>query len=103
MQVLKMKNRKATKLPLQNYRLEARVSPSLKNLFVRAAKIQGISLTDFIVATAKKEAESVLKSQSLIDLSLRDMYLLIETHSNNIEPNYKLKQAAIRFKSIKNS
>lgn len=98
-----MKNKKAAKLPLQNSRLEARASSTLKDLFVKAAKIQGISLTDFIVSTAKKEAESVLKSQSLLDLSLRDMSLLIETYSNNVEPNYKLKQAATRFKSIKNS
>ncbi len=98
-----MKSRKATKVPIQNSRLEARVSPGLKNLFMKAAKLQGVSLTDFIVATAKKEAESVLKSQSLIDLSLRDMSLLIETYSNNIEPNYKLKQATTRFKSTKNS
>jgi uncharacterized protein (DUF1778 family) len=98
-----MKNKKTIKLPPQNSRLEARVSPRLKNLFVRAAKIQGVSLTDFIVATAKKEAESVLKSQSLIDLSLRDMSLLVETYTNNVEPNAKLKAAATRFKSIKNT
>ncbi len=98
-----MKNKKTTKLITQHSRLEARVSPNLKNLFVRAAKIQGVSLTDFIIATAKKEAESVLKLQSLINLSLRDMSLLVENCVSNTEPTDKLKQAAIRFKSIKNN
>ncbi len=97
-----MKNKKITKLINQHSRLEARVSPNLKNLFVRAAKIQGVSLTDFIISTAKKEAESVLKLQSLINLSLRDMSLLVESCVSNTEPTNKLKQAAIRFKSIKN-
>jgi uncharacterized protein (DUF1778 family) len=98
-----MKNKKITKLINQHSRLEARVSPNLKNLFVRAAKIQGVSLTDFIISTAKKEAESVLKLQSLINLSLRDMSLLVENCVSNTEPTNKLKQAAIRFKSIKNN
>ena len=98
-----MKNKKTTKLITQNSRLEARVSPNLKNLFVRAAKIQGVSLTDFIITTAKKEAESVLKLQSLINLSLRDMSLLVENCFSNAEPTNKLKQAVIRFKSIKNN
>ena len=98
-----MKNKKITKLINQHSRLEARVSPNLKNLFVRAAKIQGVSLTDFIISTAKKEAESVLKLQSLINLSLRDMSLLVENCVSNTEPTDKLKQAAIRFKSIKNN
>ena len=70
-----MKSSKVSKTPSQNSRLEARVSPHLKKLFVRAAKIQGVSLTDFIVTTAKKEAESVLKLQTLINLSLKDMAL----------------------------
>jgi uncharacterized protein (DUF1778 family) len=101
--VIQMKNRKITKLSLQNSRLEARISPALKNLFVKAAKIQGVSLTDFIVTTAKKEAESVLKLQTLMNLSLRDMSLLVKTYAQNEEPNDKLKQAATCFKSIGNN
>ena len=95
-----MKSSKVSKAPTQNSRLEARVSPHLKKLFVRAAKIQEVSLTDFIVTTAKKEAESVLKLQTLINLSLKDMALLIKNCVSNEEPNNKLRQAAARFKSI---
>jgi uncharacterized protein (DUF1778 family) len=79
------------------------VSPNLKNLFVRAAKIQGVSLTDFIITTIKKEAESIIKLQSLINLTLRDMSLLFESCVSNAEPTNKLEQAAIRFNSIKNN
>lgn len=98
-----MKNKKLTKIVVQNSRLEARVSPQLKSLFVKAAKIQGISLTDFIITTAKKEAESVLKLQSLIDLSIQDISLLIKNSAINAEPKIKLAKAANRFKSIKNN
>ncbi|MBN8523227.1 MAG: DUF1778 domain-containing protein [Rickettsiales bacterium] len=95
-----MKSNKVSKTSSQNSRLEARVSPHLKKLFVRAAKIQGVSLTDFLVTTAKKEAESVLKLQTLINLSLQDMSLLVKSCVGNEEPNNKLRQAAARFKSI---
>jgi len=95
-----MKSSKVSKTPSQNSRLEARVHPNLKKLFVRAAKIQGVSLTDFIVTTAKKEAESVLKLHTLINLSLQDISLLIKSCIGNEEPNNKLRQAAVRFKSI---
>ena len=95
-----MKPSKVSKTSSQNSRLEARVSPHLKKLFVRAAKVQGVSLTDFIVTTAKKEAESILKLQTLINLSLKDMALLIKNCIGNEEPNNKLRQAASRFKSI---
>ena len=98
-----MKSSKVSKTPSQNSRLEARVSPHLKKLFVRAAKIQGVSLTDFIVTTAKKEAESVLKLQTLINLSLKDMALLVKNCVGNKEPNNKLRQAAARFKPISSS
>ncbi|HJK88205.1 MAG TPA: DUF1778 domain-containing protein [Candidatus Megaira endosymbiont of Mesostigma viride] len=94
-----MKSSKVSKTPSHNSRLEARVSPHLKKLFVRAAKVQGISLTDFIVTTAKKEAESILKLQTLINLSLKDMSLLVKNCVSNEEPNNKLRQAASRFKS----
>jgi len=95
-----MKSNKVSKTSSQNSRLEARVSSHLKKLFVRAAKIQGVSLTDFIVTTAKKEAESVVKLQTLINLSLKDMALLVKNCVGNEEPNNKLRQAAALFKSI---
>ena len=95
-----MKSNKVSKTSSQNSRLETRVSPHLKKLFVRAAKIQGVSLTDFLVTTAKKEAESILKLQTLINLSLKDMALLIKNCVSNEEPDNKLRQAAARFKSI---
>ena len=95
-----MKSSKVIKTSSQNSRLEARVSPHLKKLFVRAAKIHGVSLTDFLVTTAKKEAESVLKLQTLINLSLQDMSLLVKSCVDNEEPNNKLRQAAALFKSI---
>jgi len=95
-----MKSSKVSKTPSQNSRLEARVHPNLKKLFVRAAKIHGVSLTDFLVTTAKKEAESILKLQTLINLSLQDMSLLVKNCVSNEEPNNKLRQAAARFKSI---
>lgn len=101
-----MKTKKTTELFDNNNnhsaRLEARVSPELKNLFSKAAKMQGTSLTNFIVSSAKKEAEATFKQQTLIDLTLRDTVYLVESCLNDSFPNEKLKKAAKEFLKLPN-
>lgn len=84
-------------------RLEARIAPELKMLFTKAAEIQGTNLTNFIVASAKKEAETIIKENSLLSLTLRDMILLTQLAKEDSEPNAKLRAAANKFKSSLNS
>ncbi|WP_341754732.1 DUF1778 domain-containing protein [Candidatus Tisiphia endosymbiont of Dioctria rufipes] len=79
-------------------RLEARIAPELKQLFIKAAEIQGTNLTNFIVSSSKREAESIIKEHVLINLTLKDMTLFAQAVINNIEPNDKLKTAAGKFK-----
>jgi|GEM_PF-5897263 len=83
-------------------RLEARISPELKNLFSKAAKMQGTSLTNFIISSAKKEADATFKQQTLIELTLRDKIHLIESCINNSSPSEKLKKAAKEFLQLPN-
>ena len=45
-------------------RLEARISKAQKTLFVRAATVQGRSLTDFLIASVQEAAESSTAAQA---------------------------------------
>ncbi|MCC8369319.1 MAG: DUF1778 domain-containing protein [Rickettsia endosymbiont of Oxypoda opaca] len=83
-------------------RLEARVEPKLKNLFLEAAKMQGTSLTNFIIASAKKEAEATFRQQTLISLTLRDAINFIQKSADDSSPNKKLTKAATRFIQLNN-
>ena len=55
--------------PSKNERIAARVSKEHKSLFEHAARLQGLSLTDFMTHSAYEEALRVLK-QHKITLSL---------------------------------
>ncbi|MCC8377193.1 MAG: DUF1778 domain-containing protein [Rickettsia endosymbiont of Graphium doson] len=83
-------------------RLEARISPELKNLFSKAAKMQGTSLTNFIIASAKKEADATFKQQTLIDLTLQDKIHLIKNCINDSSPSEELQKAAKEFLKLPN-
>ena len=67
----------------QNARLEARVTPTLKNLLMKIAKKYEINLTHFIILSTKKEAELILKQQALIDLNLRYIKALLASSFEN--------------------
>lgn len=81
-------------------RLEARVTPKLKDLFLKVASMKGMSLTNFLISSAQKESEEFLKTQTLIDLTLSDKLLLVQTCFDNVLPNPKLQRAAAKFKKM---
>ena len=53
-------------------RLEARVSPQLKRLFQRAADLQGVTLSDFLISSARQSALQTVQEREIIRLSQRD-------------------------------
>ncbi|MGH2410979.1 MAG: DUF1778 domain-containing protein, partial [Chloroflexota bacterium] len=53
-------------------RVEIRINPDTKALLQRAAAISGRSLSDFIVASARHEAERAIREHDVISLSVRD-------------------------------
>jgi uncharacterized protein (DUF1778 family) len=81
-------------------RLEARVSPETKALFLEAAAIQGRSLTDFLLASAMEAATRTLKDREFLDLSKRDRTALVEALLNPPRPNAQLMQAAARYRQM---
>jgi uncharacterized protein (DUF1778 family) len=82
-------------------RLEARISAEQKELFQRAANIQGRKLTEFIIDSAREKAECIVRDQELIYLSARDRKVFIDALLAVSSPNERLRTAADRYRKVK--
>jgi len=79
-------------------RLEARVSKEQKDLFVRAAELQGRSLTDFLVASAQEVAIETVRAHEALRLSERDRRAFVSALLAPATPAKTLEQAAKRYR-----
>lgn len=80
-------------------RLEARISAELKALLVRAAELNGQSLTDFVVGAAAAAARGVVRDSEQIAFSERDQMALAHAIVNPPTANAALQAAADRYRS----
>ena len=85
--------------PTQSERLEARVSKEQKDLLVRAAALEGRSLTDFVVASAQQAAIDTLRTHDALRLSDRDRRAFVSALVAPPAPAKTLKQAAKRYRA----
>ena len=81
-------------------RLEARVDPISKALWQQAAELQGISLTDFVVATMTESAMKVIKAHQSMKLNREDTEAFVEAILNPTEPNEAMLAAAAEHKQV---
>ena len=58
-------------------RLEARVTRDQKKLLQQAAKLQGRTVTDFIVSSAQEAARRVIEEREVIRLSTHDREVFV--------------------------
>ena len=79
-------------------RLEARVSKAQKNLFLRAASLQGRSLTDFLSTSVQEAAERAVRTHGALTLSERDRKDFVAALLQPAAPGKALRQAAKRYK-----
>jgi uncharacterized protein (DUF1778 family) len=79
----------------QTERVTARVSASIRETLTRAADMTGVTLNQFMVQAALKEAHQVLENERLIVLSERDADRIFELIENPPAPTPRL-EAAIR-------
>ena len=79
-------------------RLEARVTRVQKELFQRAADIQGRTLTDFVISSVAEAAKQVIQEYEIMILSVQDREVFVEALLNPPEPSDKLRAAASRYK-----
>lgn len=75
-------------------RLEVRVSREQKDLFVRAAELQGRSLTDFVIASSQDAAIETVRTHDALRVSERDRRTFVSAVLAPAAPTKTLKQAA---------
>jgi uncharacterized protein (DUF1778 family) len=79
-------------------RLETRISKEHKELFQRAADIQGRSLTDFVITSVLEAAKKAIQEHEMMILSAQDRQVFANALLNPPEPSTKLQAAAQRYK-----
>jgi len=83
--------------PAKRERLEARVSVEQKELIRRAAALQGRSVSDFVVESAQRAAEEIIREQAVIMLSVQDSRTFAAALLNPPAPSPQLRTAITRY------
>lgn len=81
---------------LRSDRIELRASPAEKALLVRAAAIERLDLTSFVLRSALPAAETVIAASEKIELSERDSLRVLDLLDNPPGPPPRLVAAARR-------
>lgn len=79
-------------------RLEARIPASVKTLIACAASLEGVTLTDFVVATLQRRAAEVIREHEILSLSAKDSAELTKWMLAPPKPNRKLTRAFARHR-----
>ncbi len=79
-------------------RLEARVSLEEKELFARAAALQGRGLTDFLVSSAQAAAVQVIRDYALIELDAKDQQRFAQILNEPPAASQRLRAAAKHYR-----
>jgi uncharacterized protein (DUF1778 family) len=75
-------------------RIELRASPAEKSLLLRAATIERLDLTSFVMRAALPQAEKVVAAAERVELSERDSLRVLELLENPPPPSPRLVAAA---------
>lgn len=81
-------------------RLEARVSPAVHALIQQAALLQGRSLSEFVIDSARQAAEATLAEHEIIRLSLQDQERFAEALIDPAPLSSALLKAAARHRDL---
>jgi len=82
---------------LRTERTEARLLPEQKMRIDRAARIKGLSRSDFIVQTADEAAIRIIQEHETWTLAIPDRERFIEALMHPREPSRRLRAAARRY------
>ena len=81
------------------YRFDARLDENQKTLIQRAADLEGRTMTDFVLHSAKVAAERTIQERAMTVLSARDTEAFVEAILNPSEPGPVLRAAARAYKT----
>ena len=81
-------------------RLEARIPSDVYETMQRAARLLGMTLTGFVVATAGERARSIVEEADILRLSREDQLRFAEALIDPPPANERLKRAAKRHAEL---
>lgn len=79
---------------VENGRVELRLKPEDKAVLVRAAALERLDLTSFILRAALPRAQDVIAQAERLQLSERDSLRVLDLLENPPEPTARLTRAA---------
>ncbi len=79
-------------------RIEVRVTSDIKALLLRAAVLQGQTLTDFVISSAAANARRVIRESELLELSERDQVSFAEALLKPPQASPRLHAAAANYR-----
>lgn len=80
-------------------RFDARLSPAEKELFQRAARLSGRSLTEFVLGSAREAAQRTIERyEGMVLADPRDQAAFVTALLKPPAPSRRLKQAARRYR-----
>jgi uncharacterized protein (DUF1778 family) len=81
------------------YRFDARIDEDQKLLIQRAADLEGRTMTDFVLHSAKVAAERTIQERAMMILSARDTEVFVAAMLKPAEPGPALRAAARGYKT----
>jgi uncharacterized protein (DUF1778 family) len=87
-------------IPQPIARLEARVNSEIKALWQKAADLEGVTLTDFVIASVQAAACRVIEQHQTLKLSVEDAEAFVEAILNPPQPSDALMAATLRYKQV---
>lgn len=77
---------------LKDERIEFRVSNEMKTLIQQAASLQGVSTSDFLAATAYREAKKTIEEHEVMRLTRKESERFVELLLDTSPPNENLRK-----------
>jgi uncharacterized protein (DUF1778 family) len=81
-------------------RLEARIPVQVYDQMRRAARLRGMTLTGYLIATAGEDARRVVEDTEIMRLAREDQIRFAEALINPPRPNKRLVRAAKRHAKL---
>ena len=86
------------RIPVENNdRMSLRIASKEKALLLRAAALQHVNLTEFVIRNAVAVAHKVIDENKRLELTEKDSLRALDLLDNPPAPNDKLLAAAIAF------
>ena len=81
-------------------RLEARIPVQVYDQMLRAARLRGLTLTGYLIATAGEDARRVVEDAEIMRLAREDQIRFAEALIDPPAPNERLARAAKRHAGL---